>query len=107
MNLPTAESIRISEDAARTKNWKRWGPYLSERQWATVREDYSPEGLCWDYLPHEHARGRAYRWGEDGLFGATLGATSALLVGRYLARNWVAGHDPRHRNVCVPRFAGR
>ncbi|HVZ79917.1 MAG TPA: glucosidase [bacterium] len=49
--------------------WKNWGPYLSERQWGTVREDYSPNGTCWDYFPHDHARSRAYRWGEDGLLG--------------------------------------
>lgn len=52
-------------------NWKRWGPYLSERQWGTVREDYSPHGTCWSYFPHDHARSRAYRWGEDGLLGIT------------------------------------
>jgi len=67
----TAEARRLAEDAQREKNWKRWGPYLSERQWATVREDYSPDGTCWDYFPHEHARSRAYRWGEDGLLGIT------------------------------------
>ncbi len=67
----TAEARRLAEDAARAKNWKRWGPYLSERQWATVREDYSEEGTCWEYFPHEHARCRAYRWGEDGLLGIT------------------------------------
>jgi len=67
----TAEHQRLKEDAARTKNWKRWGPYLPERQWATVREDYSPFGNCWDYFPHDHARSRAYRWGEDGLLGIT------------------------------------
>ncbi len=67
----TAEHQRLEEDAARTKNWKRWGPYLSERQWATVREDYSAYGNCWDYFPHDHARSRAYRWGEDGLLGIT------------------------------------
>ena len=67
----TAEHTRLSEDAARTKNWKRWGPYLSERQWATVREDYSPDGNPWDYFPHNHARSRVYRWGEDGLLGFT------------------------------------
>src|SRR3989442_12428457 len=67
----TAEHQRLQDDAARTKNWKRWGPYLSERQWATVREDYSPDGDCWDYFPHDHARSRAYRWGEDGLLGIT------------------------------------
>jgi hypothetical protein len=49
--------------------WKNWGPYLSERQWGTVREDYSPNGTCWDYFPHDQARSRAYRWGEDGLLG--------------------------------------
>src|SRR5262250_1805342 len=67
----TAEHQRLQEEATRTKNWKRWGPYLSERQWATVREDYSPYGNCWDYFPHDHARSRAYRWGEDGLLGIT------------------------------------
>jgi len=63
------EVRRLEEDAARTRNWKRWGPYLAERQWGTVREDYSAHGQCWDYLPHDHARSRAYRWGEDGLLG--------------------------------------
>ena len=67
----SAEAIRLQEDATRAKNWKRWGPYLSERQWATVREDYSPGGTCWEYFPHEQARSRAYRWGEDGLLGIT------------------------------------
>ena len=65
------EAHRLAEDAGRTKNWKRWGPYLSERQWGTVREDYSATGECWDYLPHDHARSRVYRWGEDGLLGIT------------------------------------
>src|SRR5262245_7535333 len=64
-----AEARRLIDDASRAQNWKRWGPYLSERQWGTVREDYSADGSCWDYLPHEHARSRAYRWGEDGLLG--------------------------------------
>src|SRR3954464_13509990 len=64
-----AESRRLEEDTKREKNWKRWGPYLSERQWGTVREDYSPNGAAWEYFPHEHARSRAYRWGEDGLMG--------------------------------------
>ncbi len=66
-----AERRRLTEDRARTKNWKRWGPYLAERQWATVREDYSAGGTCWDYFPHDQARSRAYRWGEDGLLGIT------------------------------------
>ena len=66
-----AERQRLAEDASREKNWKRWGPYLSERQWGTVREDYSEGGDAWNYFPHEHARSRAYRWGEDGLLGIT------------------------------------
>ncbi len=66
-----AERARLAEDAARAKNWKRWGPYLAERQWGTVREDYSEYGDCWTYFPHDHARSRAYRWGEDGLLGIT------------------------------------
>jgi len=65
----TAEERRLAEAKARTAHWKRWGPYLSERQWGTVREDYSPHGAAWDYFPHDHARSRAYRWGEDGLLG--------------------------------------
>jgi len=64
-----AERRRLAEDARREKNWKRWGPYLTERQWGTVREDYSALGTCWEYFPHEHARSRTYRWGEDGLLG--------------------------------------
>ena len=53
--------------ATALRAWVFWGPYLSERQWGTVREDYSAGGNAWDYLPHDHARSRAYRWGEDGL----------------------------------------
>jgi hypothetical protein len=64
-----AELARLAEAERREKNWKRWGPYLSERQWGTVREDYSAHGECWTYFPHDHARSRAYRWGEDGLLG--------------------------------------
>jgi hypothetical protein len=64
-----AERARLDEDGRREKNWKRWGPYLAERQWGTVREDYSADGDSWIYLPHDHARSRAYRWGEDGLLG--------------------------------------
>lgn len=66
-----AESIRLGEDASRKQNWKRWGPYLSERQWGTVREDYSADGSCWDYFPFEHSHRRTYRWGEDGILGLT------------------------------------
>ncbi|MGH7213348.1 MAG: MGH1-like glycoside hydrolase domain-containing protein, partial [Tepidisphaeraceae bacterium] len=69
MDAPSPEDLRLAEDARREKNWKRWGPYLAERQWGTVREDYSPDGDCWNYFTHDHARSRAYRWGEDGLLG--------------------------------------
>ena len=63
------EGLRLHEAEERTAHWRRWGPYLSERQWGTVREDYSPYGTAWDFFPHDHARSRAYRWGEDGLAG--------------------------------------
>jgi hypothetical protein len=65
----TKEEIRLAESSTRKKHWKRWGPYLSERAWGTVREDYSKHGNAWEYFPHDHARSRAYRWNEDGLAG--------------------------------------
>jgi len=71
IEIPDAESRRLLQAAKREKNWQRWGPYLAERQWGTVREDYSEHGDCWEYFPHDHARSRAYRWGEDGLLGFT------------------------------------
>src|SRR4249920_943503 len=74
----TAEEKRLMESRDRSSHWKRWGPYLSERAWGTVREDYSAYGTAWDYLPHDHARSRAYRWNEDGL----------------------AGICDRHQNIC-------
>jgi hypothetical protein len=64
-----AEEQRLEEARQRTGHWKRWGPYLSERAWGTVREDYSPYGSAWDYFPHDHARSRAFRWNEDGIAG--------------------------------------
>jgi hypothetical protein len=64
-----AERQRLEEDAVRKQHWKRWGPYLSERAWGTVREDYSSHGTAWESFPHDHARSRAYRWNEDGLAG--------------------------------------
>src|SRR5256886_12656322 len=64
-----AEQRRIEENNSRAQRWHLWGPYLSDRQWGTVREDYSANGDAWNYLPHDHARSRAYRWGEDGLAG--------------------------------------
>ncbi|MEZ4707753.1 MAG: hypothetical protein R3A44_11130 [Caldilineaceae bacterium] len=65
----TAEHERLAAHRARTANWRLWGPYLSERAWSTVREDYSETGDAWGYFPHDHARSRVYRWNEDGLAG--------------------------------------
>src|SRR5246500_4773019 len=67
--LETSEQCRLNETREKGVPWKKWGPYLSERQWGTVREDYSHDGNAWDYFSHDHARSRAYRWGEDGLAG--------------------------------------
>jgi len=67
--VPDAERARLAAADAGTAAWRRWGPYLAERAWGTVREDYSAGGTAWDYLPHDHARSRAYRWTEDGLGG--------------------------------------
>jgi hypothetical protein len=75
----TAEEQRLVASADRVAHWKRWGPYLAERQWGTVREDYSANGDAWDYFPHDHARSRAYRWGEDG----------------------IAGFCDRHQHICL------
>jgi hypothetical protein len=75
----TAEGRRLEEARRREKHWKRWGPYVSERAWGTVREDYSPGGTAWDYFPHDHARSRVYRWSEDGL----------------------AGISDRHQRICI------
>jgi hypothetical protein len=64
-----AEEKRLEESRERRVHWNRWGPFLSERQWGTVREDYSPYGTAWEFFPHDHARSRTYRWGEDGIMG--------------------------------------
>ena len=64
-----SEKQRLIEMNSGEVHWRRWGPYISERQWGTVREDYSANGTAWEYLPHDHARSRAYRWGEDGIAG--------------------------------------
>lgn len=66
-----AEKLRLAEASKKNIPWKKWGPYLSERQWGTVREDYSEDGSAWDYFTHDQARSRAYRWGEDGLAGVS------------------------------------
>ena len=65
----TAEHVRLDEAREKAVPWKQWGPYLSERQWGTVREDYSESGDAWNYFSHDQARSRAYRWGEDGIAG--------------------------------------
>ncbi|KJK74226.1 hypothetical protein H634G_10372, partial [Metarhizium anisopliae BRIP 53293] len=67
----TEEERRLKQDRERTKYWKKWGPYVAERQWATVREDYSADGDAWSHFTHEHARSRAFRWGEDGIAGVS------------------------------------
>jgi hypothetical protein len=85
----TAEGQRLEQDRLGAPSWKRWGPYVSERSWGTVREDYSPDGNAWDHFPHDHARSRAYRWGEDGLAG--LCDRYQLLVFALALWN---GHDP-------------
>ena len=69
--MTTAEHVRLEEDRERKASWKKWGPYLSERQWGTVREDSSDDGNAWDYFTHDQSRSRAYRWGEDGLAGVS------------------------------------
>ena len=66
MSNPEKERLKVSKENTR---WKKWGPYLTERQWSTVREDYSRDGSAWEYLPHDHARSKAYRWGEEGIGG--------------------------------------
>src|SRR6266536_5989725 len=67
--MPTAEHRRLSGDTESVARWRRWGPYVAERSWGTVREDYSATGDAWRYLTHEQARSKAYRWGEDGIAG--------------------------------------
>ncbi len=69
MIVNVAEQNRLNDAREAGISWKKWGPYLSERQWGTVREDYSENGDAWGYFPHDQARSRAYRWGEDGLAG--------------------------------------
>jgi len=83
------ERARVEAEALRTEHWTHWGPYLSDRQWGTVREDYSATGEAWGYFPFEHSRSRAYRWGEDGLFGISDHAQRLCLAPAF----W-NGNDP-------------
>ena len=69
MTKATKEHERLAGRHGHVNDWRRWGPYVAERSWGTVREDYSPDGNAWDYFPHDHARSKAYRWGDDGLAG--------------------------------------
>src|SRR5713101_3411114 len=89
MGTMTAEEIRLAESRERKRHWKRWGPYLSERAWGTVREDYSENGTAWEFFPHDHARSRAYRWNEDGLAGICDDRQTLCLALAF----W-NGHDP-------------
>ena len=65
----TPEHLRLEAASRPGNHWRRWGPYVSDRAWGTVREDYSRDGRAWEYFPHDHARSRAYRWNEDGIAG--------------------------------------
>src|SRR5258708_28892952 len=87
--LQTTEDVRLEDNRTRKEYWKRWGPYLSERQWGTVREDYSPGGTAWEFFPHEHARSRAYRWGEAGIRG--ISCRHQIIY--FPLATW-NGHDP-------------
>ena len=80
-NTPDPELLRLLQDEQRQQRWKLWGTYLAERQWGTIREDYAASGDPWTYFPHDHARSRAYRWGEDGLFGLTETLPAAFCAG--------------------------
>jgi hypothetical protein len=78
---PDAEALRLEEDAREAQNWKRWGPYLSERQWATVREDYSPNGDLWNSFTHDQARSRAYRWGRTACSASATASAGCVCPG--------------------------
>ena len=107
----TAERKRLDEANQGKNPWRKWGPYLSERQWGTVREDYSPHGTAWDSFSHDQARSRAYRGGEDGLAGSVLGQAHALGIQPRRHRD-DRGSVPasagwgRHPAI-LPRLAGR
>jgi len=105
----TAEETRLSVADQGKKLWRKWGPYLSERQWGTVREDYSPDGNAWNYFPHDHARSRVYRWGEDGIAGisdrfqnlcfsvAMWNGNDSIIKERLYG---LTGHDGNHGEDC-------
>ena len=78
----SAEQIRLDESRQQKAPWKKWGPYLSERQWGTVREDYSENGDAWNFFTHDHAQSRAFRWGEDGIAGISDGSSVSVSAWR-------------------------
>lgn len=80
MTSLTQEEIRLEQTRNHQAKWRKWGPYLSDRQWGTVREDYSPNGTAWDYFTHDQARSRAYRWGEDGILGFPMTTNNYVLL---------------------------
>ena len=84
--IDVAEQKRLNDARDKGIPWKKWGPYLSERQWGTVREDYSENGDAWNYFTHDQARSRAYRWGEDGLGWDLRRQAAALLCPRAVER---------------------
>ncbi len=98
------EELASMKRRATSKPWRRWGTYLSERQWGTVREDYSADGSAWDYFPHEHARSRAYRWGEDGIAGFCDEKETLCLGDR--AVEW-QGRDPEGAPLRPDQRAGQ
>src|SRR5947208_1365848 len=109
----TTEHERLQQSRARQVHWKRWGPYLSERAWGTVREDYSADGNAWEYFPHDHARSRVYRWNEDGLGGicdrrqkicfslALWNGKDPILKERLFGLN---GHEGNHGEDCKENY---
>jgi hypothetical protein len=90
----SAEYIRLQEDKENKKHWKKWGPYLTERQWGTVREDYSPDGAAWENVTHDDARSKAYRWGEEGIAGISDNKQKLCLAWGF----WNGKDHCRHRH---------
>ena len=101
---PVTERARLAEADAGSGQWRAWGPYLSERAWGTVREDYSEYGTAWDYFPHDHARSRAYRWNEDGLAGICDDRQTFCFAPRAVER---PGPDPQRAHLRPGRRRGQ
>src|ERR1700738_1592914 len=97
------EKDRLGETLAGEANWKRWGPYLAERAWATVREDYSADGNAWGYFTHDQPRSKAYRWGEDGIAGVCDRHQHVCFAARALERE---GSDPERTTLRRDRARG-